>query len=141
MLAAAGIVVTLISTPISAPDLAVQRLSMPGRARADGDDERERVRARDALGERVVGGVEGVGDEVGAVEDQRGEHGRADREREADDERRAPSGARARPRVWTTATQRPATGPNSGPTTIAPTTRIGVSRKIPIAAMIAARTM
>ena len=29
MLAAAGIVVTLISTPISAPDLAVLRLSMP----------------------------------------------------------------------------------------------------------------
>ena len=29
MLAAAGIVVTLISTPISAPDFAVLRLSMP----------------------------------------------------------------------------------------------------------------
>ena len=49
MLAAAGIVVTLINTPISAPDLAVLRLSMPGRAGAGGDDERERVRARDDL--------------------------------------------------------------------------------------------
>ena len=48
--------------------------------------------------------------------------------------------ARSR-RRWTSATQKPAIGPNSGPTTIAPTMRISESRKMPTAASIAARTM
>ncbi len=34
-------------------------------------------------------------------------------------------------RRWTIATQSPAIGPNSGPTIIAPTIRIGESRKMP----------
>ena len=38
-------------------------------------------------------------------------------------------------RPCTTATQKLASGPNSGPSTIAPTIRIGVSRKIPTAAI------
>jgi hypothetical protein len=49
--------------------------------------------------------------------------------------------AARRPRRWTTATQKPAMGPNSGPTTIAPTMRIGEFRKMPTAAMSAASSM
>ena len=41
MFAAAGIVVTEISAPISAPDFAVERLSIPAAPRAGGDEERE----------------------------------------------------------------------------------------------------
>ncbi len=44
-------------------------------------------------------------------------------------------------RRCTIATHSPASGPNSGPTTIAPTTRISESRMIPIAAISPARTM
>ena len=51
-------------------------------------------------------------------------------------ERCATSGRR-----WTSATQRPAIGPNSGPTIIAPTIRIGESRKIPTAAIMQASAM
>ena len=43
MLAAAGIVVTEISTPTSAPDLADVSDSTPAIAGEEGDDERERV--------------------------------------------------------------------------------------------------
>ena len=44
-------------------------------------------------------------------------------------------------RRCTKATQKPAIGPNSGPTTIAPTIRIGELRKIPTAAIRPASTM
>ena len=51
-------------------------------------------------------------------------------------ERRAKSGRRS-----TRATDSPASGPNSGPTTIAPTIRIGWSRRMPTAAICMARIM
>ena len=54
----------------------------------------------------------------------------------ATNERRASCGRRS-----TTATQKLASGPNSGPRTIAPMIRIGVSRKIPTAAISVDRTM
>ena len=55
---------------------------------------------------------------------------------------RATSERRAsRNRRWTTATQTPASGPNSGPTTIAPMIRISESVRIPTAAISVARTM
>ena len=47
-------------------------------------------------------------------------------------------------RCWrrcTSATQKPAIGPNSGPTTIAPTIRIGEFRKMPTAPISAASAM
>ena len=55
MFAAAGIVVTEISTPMSAPDFAVESESMPAAPAQNGDEEREEVRARDHVRERVVG--------------------------------------------------------------------------------------
>ena len=42
---------------------------------------------------------------------------------------------------WTRATQNPAIGPNSGPTTMAPTIRIDESSRMPTAAMSPASTM
>ena len=42
---------------------------------------------------------------------------------------------------WTIATDRPASGPNSGPTTMAPTIRIGWSKRMPTAAICIAITM
>ena len=51
-------------------------------------------------------------------------------------ERRAKSGRRS-----TSATDRPASGPNSGPTTMAPTIRIGWSSRIPTAPICIASTM
>ena len=54
----------------------------------------------------------------------------------ARNERRATSRRR-----WTSATQKPAIGPNSGPTIIAPTIRIGESRKIPTEAIRQASAM
>ena len=44
-------------------------------------------------------------------------------------------------RRWTAATQSPAIGPNSGPTTIAPMIRIGESSRTPTEAIRQARTM
>ena len=54
----------------------------------------------------------------------------------AENDRRATSR-----RLVASATQKPATGPNSGPTTIAPTIRIGELRKIPTEAISPATTM
>ena len=123
MLAAAGIVVTLIRTPISAPDFAVLRLSIPAVPARDRDDEGERVGLGDAARQLVGLDVEGVRDQVGAVEGQRGQGGGEDREREADGQRDRRASRQILAELHE-ATHRPATGPNSGPTTIAPTTRI-----------------
>ena len=58
MLAAAGIVVTEISTPTSAPDLAEVSESIPAAPAKTGDDEGEVVRLGDELGQRVVDALE-----------------------------------------------------------------------------------
>ena len=125
MLAAAGIVVTEISTPISAPDLAVERLSMPA-APAQTATMNANASGLEMLFASAWSSMSKASGTMSAPSKmQRGEHGGADREREADDERerraaRELGRAAGRPRRT-----RPATGPNSGPTTIAPTTRIG----------------
>ena len=79
-------------------------------------------------------------DQPGRLADQREEEGGGDPDREADRERRQRAQGDAARRS-TTATQRPASGPNSGPTTIAPTIRIGESRKMPTEAIRQASTM
>ena len=62
---------------------------------------------------------------------EREQEGRGDPDREADRERRRASAWRRPGGAGPAATQRPAIGPNSGPTTIAPTIRIGESSRIP----------
>ena len=66
--------------------------------------------------------------------------GGSDPDGKTDGERaqRAPASSRRR---WTSATHRPARGPNSGPTTIAPMIRIDESWRMPRAAIIVASTM
>ena len=55
---------------------------------------------------------------------------------------RAANERRARSfRRWTSATDSPASGPNSGPTTMAPTIRIGWSSRMPTAPICMASTM
>ena len=88
MLAAAGIVVTEISTPSTAPDLAEVSESIPAVAGEGGDDEGELFRLGDELGERVVVAVEVGGDQAGRLADQGEEEGGGDPDREADRERR-----------------------------------------------------
>ena len=73
----------------------------------------------------MVAAVEGVRDDAGGVEEPRRGHRDEDRQREAEGRAPRPTGGRASRGNWTSATHRPATGPNPGPTTIAPTTRIG----------------
>ncbi len=140
MFAAAGMVVTEIRTPISAPDFAVERLSMPAapaqaammKANTPGFamiSESPCEPLSKPAGIRSAASNASVASTVTPIASGKPTAS-------ASAERAASS-----PRRWTSATHRPATGPNSGPTTIAPTTRIGESRKIPIEAMIAASTM
>src|SRR5829696_3464390 len=127
MLAAAGIVVTEIRTPISAPDLAVDSDSIPA------------TPAQAATKNEKKSGLE----MMSAIEPflpMKSSGGSPDalKSRAA---RKTAVMAAGRPtaravndlaatsrRIVATATQNPATGPNSGPTTIAPTIRIGESR-------------
>ena len=68
-----------------------------GRPRAGGDDEGERIRARDDLGQAVRAAVEVLRDQTGGVERERGEHREGDREREADRERERRAGRQLAP--------------------------------------------
>src|SRR5881394_2711465 len=138
--AAAGIVVTEISTPISAPDLAEVSESIPA------------TPAKKATMKEKV-----LGSEMNAVSGRsptrkppptRSVHLAKRPKRKAavipigkptasaSRERRPRSGRRC-----TSATQRPASGPNSGPTTIAPTIRIGWPSITPAEAIRHAITM
>ena len=65
--------------------------------------------------------------QAGRPDEQGEEEGGEDPERKADRERFQRALGDFGPR-WTIATQRPAIGPNSGPTTIPPMIRIGESR-------------
>src|SRR4051794_88689 len=130
MLAAAGIVVTEIHPPISAPDLVVLRLSMPAapahtatmKAKTSGLEMALAswwLSTSKSSGMRFAASKIRVASTVAAIASGKPIASAAA-------ERLAGAG-----RSWTSATQRRATGP----TTIAPTTRISLSRKIPIAAM------
>lgn len=140
MLAAAGIVVTEIRTPISAPDFAVERLSIPAapahaatmNANASG---REMIREKrwsplsKSSGMMPAASKASVASTVTPMASGKPTSS-------------APVKRRASwPRPWTIATERPASGPNSGPTTIAPTMRIADSSRMPMAANTAASTM
>ena len=116
-----------MSTPISAPDFAVVSESIPA------------IPAQNATKNAKKSGAAIVADsEWSASVKVSGVTPRALKVNEARMTAAIPSGkpiTSARPdasasarRRWTTATQTPATGPNSGPTTIAPTTRIAESR-------------
>ena len=113
----------------------------PGDAGEEGDDERERVGVGDEVGERMVGGDEVLRGQVDAADREREQERGRDPDRKADRERRAASAARRRGGAGRAATQSPAIGPNSGPTIIAPTIRIGESRKIPTEAIRQASAM
>ena len=141
MLAAAGIVVTEISTPISAPDFAVLRLSIPAAPAQTATMNANASGSEMLLGQRVGLDVEGVRDQVRAVEGQRGQGGRGDREREADAQRdrRAPRQIRAPLHERDARARRPGRTRARRPSRRRPGSR--ESRKIPIAAMIPARTM
>ena len=142
MLAAAGMVVTEMSTPISAPDLAVERLSMPAapahsatmNANASGlemlfesawssvlNESAGRCSAASNSSTATTVAAIASGKPTASASAERRASGAAQL-----DERHAQPGDAAR---------------TPGPTTIAPTTRIGLSRKMPIAAMIDASTM
>ena len=115
MLAAAGIVVTEISTPTSAPDLAEVRDSTPAAPASAATIAVKWSGVRDELRKRVAVLRESWGIRPGRVE-QEGEPG-GWRRSPGESRRRAPSASASTrsPRLWTTATQSPANGPNSGP--------------------------
>ena len=134
MLAAAGIVVTEISTPVSAPDFEVVRDSTPATpAQNATKNEKESgleittAKAVVRLGERV--GRQSVHLKISEARNPAAmptgkPTGSATNERSADSARRS-----------TTATQKPPADRTPGPSTIAPTSRIGVSRRIATVAM------
>ena len=68
MLAAAGIVVTEIRTPISAPDLAVLRLSIPAAPAQAATKNAKKSGARDDVREAVVRLGEVVGEQPDRLE-------------------------------------------------------------------------
>src|SRR4051794_29111700 len=126
MLAAAGIVVTEIRTPIRAPDLAVESDSIPAapaqtatkKVKKSGLEMTLAIECEDWSKSSAVRPVAlkiSVAAKVDAIASGKPQAS-AIAERRASERRRC-----------TSATQKPAIGPNSGPTTIAPTIRIGES--------------
>ena len=87
MFAAAGIVVTEISTPISAPDLAVERLSIPAAPAQAATMNANPSGLEMICDESVVAAVEVLRDQARRVEAPRGHDRDPDREREADEQR------------------------------------------------------
>src|SRR3954447_26281134 len=126
MLAAAGIVVTEISTPISAPDFAVDSESIPAvPAQAATKKARklglEITLAIECWDWSKVAGVTPVALKISvAVNVAPIASGKPAA-------RASPERSASLRRHVTSATQRAAIGPNSGPTTMAPTIRIGES--------------
>ena len=115
MFDAAGIVVTEIRTPISAPDFAFvsDRIPAVPATKATKNEKKSGFEMKPVSW--CVGGTKSSGARAGRLEDQRGEAGHA-RSRpgsptpSAAKDRRARSGLR-----WTSATDSAASGPNSGP--------------------------
>jgi hypothetical protein len=127
MFAAAGIVVTLISTPIRAPDLAVERLSMPAAPAQQATKAAKKsglaiVWDNEWLAALNASGVMSVALKTSELR-MTAPMASGNPTASAASDRAASSGRR-----WTVATQTPAIGPNSGPTTIAPTMRIAEFR-------------
>src|SRR5918911_4764411 len=123
MFAAAGIVVTEIKTPISAPDFDVLRLSMPA-APAHAATKNVKKSGWEMMLERpwftsVKSSFRSPDDLNASVATYAAVIASGKPTASATAERSASA-----PRLWTAATQNPASGPNSGPTTIAPTIRI-----------------
>ena len=140
MLAAAGIVVTEISTPMSAPDFAVDSDSIPAipAQRATNTVNTSGLAMMRAsswsswlklAGASPVALKSAVAASAAAMASGK-PTASARPERSASPARR-----------WIAATQTPAIGPNSGPTTIAPTTSTELSSRIAAAASSVASTM
>ena len=140
MFAAAGIVVTEMSTPISAPDFDVLSESIPAapanRPIATAYQSGEAiVLARPWSASVKVSGPRPTS-LASTVRPSVTRMPSGKPTASAVKERTASAGRRC-----TAATQKPAIGPNSGPTTIAPTIRIALSRITPIEAITVAMTM
>ncbi len=140
MFAAAGIVVTEMSTPMSAPDFAVESDSMPAVPASSATMtenvsgcEMKNVWAR-LSGPRASGPSENA--RRASVTTNEAVIAATNPTESAAAARRAIIGRRR-----TTATHSAASGPNSGPTTIAPTIRIAESVRMPMAARSVAITM
>ena len=95
---------------------------------------------RDEEGGRTGDGGQALGAELDGPQEERESERGGDADRETDGEGASERRASSRRRC-TSATQSPARGPNSGPTTIAPMIRITESCRIPSAAIIVASTM
>ena len=132
MFDAAGIVVTEISTPISAPDFALVRESIPADPGHERDEEREEVRIRDEPGELVRRGREVIRARARShLKKSVATQAADDPDRETDAERHERAAREVRTPLRPAPRDRPASGPNSGPTTMAPTIRIGWSSRMP----------
>src|ERR1044072_8694945 len=140
MLAAAGIVVTEISTPTSAPDLAEVSERTPAAPA-------KTATMKENSSGSAMNWVSGLSTLLKSASTRPVARQRRGKRKAAV----IPTGKpianavterRATPRRRSTAaTQMPASGPNSGPTTIAPTIRIGEPVKIPTEAIKQARAM
>ena len=116
MLAAAGIVVTEISTPISAPDLVEVSESTPAAPAKKATMKEKSSGSEMNCGQRRARSCRSRSRPARShLRDQREEEGGGDPEREADRERGQRAHARGPGGAATTATQSPASGPNSGP--------------------------
>ena len=140
MLAAAGIVVTEIRTPTSAPDLAEVRDRTPAVPASAATiavkwSGREMKSVKGCPSCEKSSGINPVASNM-RVARKLAAIARGNPTASAVSDRFTRS-----PRLWTTATQRPANGPNSGPTTIAPMIRMIWSVRIPTAAISVATTM
>ena len=140
MLDAAGIVVTEIRTPIRAPDLAFVRDRIPAvpATKATKNEKKPGFEMNPVSSWSL--GTKSSGLAPMASNARVARHASTmpvgNPTPSAASDRRARSDLR-----WTSATDRPASGPNSGPTTIAPTIRIGWSSRMPTAPICIASTM
>ena len=135
MSAAAGTVVTEMKTPTRAPLFADVRDSTPAipASTATTTDQRSGAVMNPVSGRSAVSSS--VPNQPRPPADERQQGGQADRHGEPDDQRRPrPVRAIRRPPVDERRRPAPASGANSGPSTIAPMTRIAESLMIAIAA-------